>query len=234
MTVLKNILVIDDDIKVLELIEVYLNKEGYMVTLASSGEEGLKKFSETNPDLIILDIMMPGIDGREVCKKIRSVSDVPIIMLSARSEEFDKVLGLELGADDYVTKPFSPREITARAKAILRRTGTDYQEENNEKLRYPGLLIDRGRRVVEVFGKRVELTPKEYELLSFLALNHGHVFSREALYEKVWGYDYEGGVRTVDVHITRLRAKLNESEGEQKYLWTIWGVGYKFEVRKDV
>ncbi len=225
----KSVLIIDDDKKVLELIHAYLVKEGFVVYQAASGDEGLNKAGKVNPDIIILDIMMPGIDGKEVCKRLRSKSSVPIIMLSARSEEFDRVLGLELGADDYVTKPFSPREITARVKAILRRADGD-NGQIEDKLEFPGLLIDCKRRVVEVFGDRVDLTPKEYELLVFLATNYGQAFSRERLYEKVWGYSYEGGVRTVDVHITKLRSKLGEDKGPQKYIRTVWGMGYKFEV----
>lgn len=200
------ILLVDDDEKIREILRAYLQRDGYGVEEVADGEEALTAFDHTRPDLVILDLMLPGLDGWEVCKRIRAKSRVPIIMLTARGEEFDKVLGLELGADDYVSKPFSPRELTARVKAVLRRTDAGPSPE--ETLRFPDLEIDRASRRAFYNGKEVFLTPKEFDLLWFLASNPGRVFSREQLLEKVWGYDYFGDTRTVDTHIKRLREKL--------------------------
>lgn len=222
------ILVVDDDRRVLDLMSLYLNRDGYETITATDGETGLTEFRRQHPDLVILDIMMPGMDGWDVCRQIRQESSVPIIMLSAKGEELDKILGLELGADDYVTKPFSPREVTARVKAVLRRAGRNAAFRPDQKLEWADLVIDPAARVVTVRGKEVKLAPKEYDLLLYMARYPGQAFSREQLYDRVWGYDYYGGVRTVDVHITRLRNKIEKDPKNPQFLQTVWGVGYKF------
>lgn len=222
------ILVVDDDRRVLDLMSLYLNRDGYQTITATDGETGLAEFRRQHPALVILDIMMPGMDGWDVCREIRQESSVPIIMLSAKGEELDKILGLELGADDYVTKPFSPREVTARVKAVLRRAGRDASARTEKRLEWPDLVIDPAARVVEVRGKEVKLAPKEYDLLLYMARYPGQAFSREQLYDGVWGYEYYGGVRTVDVHITRLRNKIEKDPKNPQFLQTVWGVGYKF------
>ncbi|MCK8817638.1 response regulator transcription factor [Natroniella sulfidigena] len=222
----EKILVVDDDQNVIEILELYLSKEDFVVFSAQDGQEAIKEAKQKNPDLIILDIMMPKLDGLEVCKELRKDNEVPIILLSAKSEEFDRVLGLELGADDYVTKPFSPREVVARVKAILKRVNKSNQpEKNSELIKHPNLTINPKERRVVVDGEVIELSPKEYELLVLLAEHPSQVFKREQLCEKVWGLDYYGDLRTVDVHIKWLRDKL-----KQDYIKTVWGVGYKFEV----
>lgn len=225
-----NILVVDDERKIRELIRLYLEQEGYRVTEAANGREALDRLERETYDLIILDLMMPDIDGWTVCREVRKNSNVPMIMLTARGDEIDRVLGLELGADDYVVKPFSPRELVARIKAVLRRTVQE--EAPNNILRYDGLTIDPDSRRVEVLGRPVSLTPREYDLLYFLAQSPGRVYTREQLLEHVWGYEFFGEVRTVDTHITRLREKLARVEGAPQYISTVWGVGYKFEVGK--
>ncbi|MCK8824470.1 response regulator transcription factor [Fuchsiella alkaliacetigena] len=229
----KQILIVDDDENVIEILSLYLQKENYDLVVARDGEEAIKKAKEFEIDLIILDIMMPKLDGLEVCKKLRKKSEVPIILLSARGEEFDRVLGLEIGADDYVTKPFSPREVVARVKVILKRVskgevGLGEEKSSSELIEYPQLRINTKERKVEVQGEVVKLSPKEYELLLLLAQNPNQVFKRERLCEKVWGIDYYGDMRTVDVHVNWLRDKL-----ELGYISTVWGVGYKFEVPQN-
>ncbi|MBE3587750.1 MAG: response regulator transcription factor [Thermoanaerobacteraceae bacterium] len=228
---MKNILVVDDEVKIRELVKMYLEKEGFRVVEASDGAAALDYLAREPFDLVILDLMMPAVDGWAVCREIRKQDKpVAIIMLTARGEEIDRVLGLELGADDYVVKPFSPRELVARVKAVLRRTGKGEGRQEQELLRYNGLIIDSSSRKVEINGQPVNLTPKEYELLYFLAQSPGRVFTREQLLEKVWGYDFFGDMRTVDTHITRLREKLSRVTGAPQYIVTVWGVGYKFEV----
>ncbi|MDI3534116.1 MAG: two-component system, OmpR family, response regulator ResD [Thermosediminibacterales bacterium] len=222
------ILVVDDEEKILELVRLYLEKNGFKVFTANNGEEALKKVKEISPKLIILDIMLPKIDGLKVCQEIRKNYSIPIILLTAKGEEIDRVLGLEMGADDYVCKPFSPRELVARVKAILRRL--DSSVSDSKSLSYDGLNIDYDFRKVTVGGKEIKLSPKEFELLWFLAKNPGRVYSREQLLENVWGYVYLGDPRTVDTHVKRLRMKL-EKDGNQ-FIKTVWGVGYKFEVDK--
>ncbi|WP_027340713.1 response regulator transcription factor [Halonatronum saccharophilum] len=223
----KRILIIDDDKNVLEILSLYLKRDNFEVMMAKDGEEGLDKAKEFNPNLIILDIMMPKIDGLEVVKSLRKDNEVPVILLSAKGEEFDRVLGLELGADDYVTKPFSPREVIARVKAILKRVN---RLENNKKdlISYPNLIVHPKDRSVEVKGEEVDLSPKEYELLLLLARHPKQVFKREVLCDRIWGMDYYGDTRTVDVHINWLRDKIGLD-----YIKTVWGVGYKFEVKVD-
>jgi phosphate regulon transcriptional regulator PhoB len=225
----RKVLVVDDEESVRELIELYLTKEGFDVILAKDGREALRLNGEHHPDLIVLDLMLPGLDGWEVCKQIRSASRVPIIMLTARSEEVDRVVGLELGADDYVVKPFSPREMVARVKAVLRR-GTAGPEEQ-ETLTFPGLRIDRTQHRLEVDRDEVHLTPTEFRLLWCLASQPGRVFSRAELLDKIWGYDSESDARTIDVHIKRLRQKTRAAEKRSFAITTVWGLGYKFETR---
>lgn len=224
------ILVVDDEKRIVDLVKIYLEKEGFSVDEAFDGQQALDKISSSSYDLIILDLMLPVVDGWTVCKNIRQKYDTPIIMLTARGEEFDKVLGFELGADDYVVKPFSPRELTARVKALLRRI-VSKEDEESEILAFPDLIIDPISRVVKVNEKEVALTPKEFDLLYFLAKNKGKVFSREKLLKEVWGYDFYGSLRTIDTHVKQLREKLRRSKAAS-YISTIWGIGYKFEVEK--
>ncbi len=223
------ILIVDDDRGIIELIRLYLEKEGFECILAENGKIALEEFSKSAPDLIILDIMMPEVDGWQVCREIRKTSETPIIMLTAKGETFDKVLGLELGADDYMVKPFETKEIIARIKAVLRRSETK-PDAKTEEVSFPGLLVNLSNYELKINDKITEVPPKELELLYFLASNPNRVFTREQLLEEVWGFDYFGDSRTVDVHIKRLREKL-EGINENWQLKTVWGVGYKFEVR---
>lgn len=223
------ILVVDDDTNISELISLYLNKEGYETKEVANGKTALEVFGEYKPDLVLLDVMLPGADGYDVCKEIRKKSRTPIIMLTAKGEVFDKVLGLELGADDYMVKPFDPKELMARVKAVLRRNIQSIEEEENQKNRIvlDNLIIDKDNYSVTYEGNLVELPPKELEVLYFLASHPKQVFTREQLLDKIWGYDFVGDTRTVDVHIKRLRDKF---EGEHSWsIKTVWGVGYKFE-----
>ena len=223
------ILIVDDESNIVELIRLYLEKEGFFTVSAKNGTEALAKFRSENPDLIILDIMIPEPDGWQVCREIRRSSNVPIIMLTAKSETYDKVLGLELGADDYLTKPFEAKELVARVKAVLRRTETK-EGEQKKVITFENLSINIDNYELEINGKLIDVPPKELELLYFLASNPNRVYTREQLLEEVWGFDYFGDSRTVDVHIKRLREKLESVEGNWQ-LKTVWGVGYKFEVR---
>ncbi len=221
------ILIVDDDKNIVELISLYLEKEGYDTKKAYTGTDALNIFLSYEPHLILLDIMLPGMDGYDVCKEIRKTSNVPIIMLTAKGETFDKVLGLELGADDYMVKPFDTKELTARVKAVLRRSQTKQTDSNQNKLEFDNLLIDMNNYSVVYRGKVIELPPKELEVLFFLASNPNQVFTREQLLDQIWGYDFIGDTRTVDVHIKRLRDKIH---GEEPWaIKTVWGVGYKFE-----
>ncbi len=222
------ILIVDDESNIIELIRLYLEKEGFDTAIAKSGDEALSKFRIEKPDLIILDIMIPEPDGWQVCREIRQNSNVPIIMLTAKSETFDKVLGLELGADDYLTKPFEAKELVARVKAVLRRTDT--KEPEKKQIAYSGLTVNIENYELTINGVLTDVPPKELELLYFLASNPNRVYTREQLLEEVWGFDYFGDSRTVDVHIKRLREKL-EGVSDSWSLKTVWGVGYKFEVR---
>ena len=223
------ILIVDDDRGIIELMRLYLEKEGFECILAENGKIALEKFAVSSPDLIILDIMMPEIDGWQVCREIRKTSNIPIIMLTAKGETFDKVLGLELGADDYMVKPFETKELIARIKAVLRRTESK-PESKTEEVSFPGLLVNLSNYELKINDNIIEVPPQELELLYFLASNPNRVFTREQLLEEVWGFDYFGDSRTVDVHIKRLREKL-EGINESWQLKTVWGVGYKFEVR---
>lgn len=231
----RKILVVDDEENIRELVKFNLEKEGYQVITASDGNEAIKVAREQLPDLIILDIMLPGMDGLEVCRNISncpSTKGIPIIMLSAKGEELDKVLGLEMGADDYVTKPFSPRELVARVRARLRRNAEvieNIQPDYQNRFSIGGLVIDEDRFQITVNGVKQDLTPKEFELLRFLARHPGKVFTRDYLLEKIWGYDYTGDSRTVDVHIRHIRKKLEQSPGSPQLIETVRGVGYRFK-----
>ena len=226
------ILVADDDLNICELLRLYLEKEGFEVVMAHDGEEAVAKFESEKPSLILLDIMMPKLDGWQVCRQIRQKSDCPIIMLTAKGETFDKVLGLELGADDYVVKPFDTKEIVARIKAVLRRSGPAGNTTGEVKeVSYDKLTVNMTRYELKVDGKVVDAPPKELELLFHLASNPNRVFTRDQLLDEVWGFEYYGDSRTVDVHIKRLREKL-EGVSDQWSLKTVWGVGYKFEVKE--
>lgn len=223
------ILIADDEKNIVELAKLYLERDGFVTVCAYDGEEAISVFAKESPELIILDIMMPKIDGWQVCREIRKTSQIPIIMLTAKSDTFDKVLGLELGADDYMTKPFEPKELVARVKAVLRRSETLKDTEKKE-VSFPNLSINIENYELKINGETVEAPPKEIELLYFLAQNPNKVYTREQLLDKVWGFDYFGDSRTVDVHIKRLRQKL-EAAHENWQLKTVWGVGYKFEVK---
>lgn len=226
------ILVVDDEDRIRNILKMYLGKEGFAIEEAPDGRAALDKINRENFDLIILDIMMPGLDGWAVCREIRAKSNLPIIMLTAREEEADRILGLELGADDYVVKPFSPREVVARAKAVLRRTAADGKNSDSpeDAITYPGIEINSKTREIKVEGQPVKLTVKEFNLLFLMARNCGRAFTRDELLQAVWGYDYYGDTRTVDTHVNRLRDKLAAIPGSKNYVSTVWGVGYKFEV----
>lgn len=234
----QKILIVDDDNNIAELISLYLMKECFDTMIVEDGEQALEQFAQYQPNLILLDLMLPGIDGYQVCREIRRTSNVPIIMLSAKGEVFDKVLGLELGADDYMIKPFDSKELVARVKAVLRRAQaqaaslvTSLPAENvGEYVEYPDLLINLTNYSVIYKGKNIDMPPKELELLYFLASSPNQVFTREQLLDHIWGYEYVGDTRTVDVHIKRIREKIHDNE-----YWsisTVWSIGYKFGVKK--
>ena len=225
------IMVADDDTNICELLRLYLEKEGYTVTLAHDGESAVEQFFADTPDLLLLDIMMPRLDGWQVCREIRKKSNTPIIMLTAKGETFDKVLGLELGADDYVVKPFETKEIVARIKAVLRRTTSTATAAEVKEVSYDKLTVNMTRYELKVDGRVVDTPPKELELLFHLASNPNRVYTRDQLLDEVWGFEYYGDSRTVDVHVKRLREKL-EGVSDQWSLKTVWGVGYKVEVKE--
>lgn len=228
------ILIVDDEVNICELIRLYVEKEGYEAVIATDGEEAIEKFKSTAPGLILLDVMLPKKDGWQVCREIRTVDNTPIIMLTAKGETFDKVLGLELGADDYIVKPFEPKELVARIKAVLRRSEMNVPQEEDEKedvLEFDGLRISQATYDIYLDGKKIEMPPKEFELLHFLAKNTNKVYTRDQLLDEIWGYEFFGDSRTVDVHIKRIREKI-ETEGKNWQLKTVWGVGYKFEVEQ--
>ena len=222
----KKILIVEDDGNIRELLRLYLEREGYEITEAENGEEGVAQWRKVNPDMILLDVMMPVMDGWEVCKIIRAESKVPIIILTAKGETFDKVNGLEMGADDYIVKPLEMREVVARVRAVFRR----FAPEDSGKISFDKLTIDKQAYDLIIDGKRVDAPPKEIELLYFLAFSPNRVFTRAQLLDDVWGFDYFGDTRTVDVHVKRLREKL-EGVSDKWELKTVWGVGYKFETR---
>ena len=222
------VLVVEDDRNIAELLQLYLEKEGYAVTIAGDGGQGMAKFRAIQPDLVLLDVMMPVMDGWAVCNAIRAESQTPIIMLTAKGETSDKVQGLKAGADDYITKPFEMREVLARIEAVLRRTATTTADNNPRRLVYDKLVIDMEAFELIIDGKKVDAPPKEMELLFYLASSPNRVYTRNQLLDEVWGFDYFGDSRTVDVHVKRLREKL-EGVSENWSLKTVWGVGYKFE-----
>lgn len=223
------ILVVDDDTNICELLRLYLEKEGFETVVANDGEQAVEYATEYKPDLILLDIMLPKLDGWQVCRQIRKTLETPIIMLTAKGETFDKILGLELGADDYVTKPFDTKEVIARVKAVLRRSN-DNEKSAMQEVKYDKLKINLTNYELEVDGNRIDTPPKELELIYHLASNPNRVYTRDQLLDEVWGFDYYGDSRTVDVHVKRLREKLENISPEWS-LKTVWGVGYKFEVK---
>ena len=233
MAVKQKILIVDDDNNIAELISLYLTKECYDTKIVNDGEQALIAFEHYKPNMLLLDLMLPGIDGYQVCREIRAKSDVPIIMLSAKGEVFDKVLGLELGADDYILKPFASKELVARVKAVLRRfqpaKPEAYASVDIKCVEYPGLIVNLSNYSVTYDGQQIDMPPKELELLYFLASSPNQVFTREQLLDNIWGYEYVGDTRTVDVHVKRLREKIKD-----KPTWriaTVWGIGFKFEVK---
>lgn len=217
------ILIIEDDKNLLDIVNTYLQSEGFDTVTANDGKDGMKLFNEKNPSLILLDVMLPDMDGRSILKEIRSISDIPVLMMTARGEEYDRIMGFELGADDYIVKPFSPKELVARCRAILRRV---YPETSDRNLTFKGIEIDEVSREAYADGKRLDLTPKEFELLKYLTVNKGRALSREKILNDVWGYDFYGDLRTVDTHIKQLREKLGNKKSLIK---TVWGIGYKLE-----
>lgn len=224
------ILIVDDDENICELLRLYLNKDGYETIVANDGRQAVEFAEKFSPDLVLLDIMLPELDGWQVCREIRKNSEVPIIMLTAKSETFDKILGLELGADDYVTKPFDTKEIVARIKAVLRRSNDNDKQAKIAEVRFDKLKINLTNYELVVNDVRIDTPPKELELIYHLASNPNRVYTRDQLLDEVWGFDYYGDSRTVDVHVKRLREKL-ENVSEEWSLKTVWGVGYKFEVK---
>ena len=225
-----SVLIVEDDKNIQELLQLYLEKEGYAVTVAGDGGQGLAKFRAIKPDLVLLDVMMPVMDGWEVCKTIRSESRTPVIMLTAKGELDDKITGLKAGADDYITKPFEMRELIARIEAVLRRSEGNSTEQKARRLVFDKLIIDMDAFELYVDGKKIDTPPKEMELLFYLASSPNRVYTRNQLLDEVWGFDYFGDSRTVDVHVKRLREKL-EGVSEKWCLRTVWGVGYKFEAQ---
>ena len=225
------ILLVDDDPNIRNLVNLYLVKEGFEVDMADRGDIALQQFRQSPPNLMLLDVMLPGMDGWQVLREARKTSGVPIIMLTAKDETFDKVLGLELGADDYIAKPFDMKELVARIKAVVRRYQAPEATDAAKELVFPGLTVNISQYAVTYLGKPLEMPPKELELLNFLASHPNQVFTREQLLEQVWGYDFFGDSRTVDVHVKRLREKLTEGESMGWQIKTVWGVGYKFEVK---
>lgn len=235
---MKKVLVVDDDPNIVEVLRLYFDKDGFAVISCLTGERAVDTFFASKPDLVVLDLMLPGKDGYDICREIRKTSDVPIIMLTARTDTLDKVVGLELGADDYVQKPFEPKELLARVKAVIRRVEKRDEVipvqpvpvDSGEVVQYKGLIVDKARYVVLVDDQEIEMPPKELELLFFLASHPNRVFTREQLLENVWGYDFYGESRTVDVHVKRIREKIEDPRKDVNWqIKTVWGVGYKFE-----
>jgi two-component system, OmpR family, alkaline phosphatase synthesis response regulator PhoP len=225
----QKVLVVEDEASIASFVSLYLKNAGYLVRAVGTGEDALVQTQSERPDLIVLDLMLPDVDGIEVCRRIRKSSDVPILMLTARDEDVDKIIGLEVGADDYLTKPFNPRELVARVKSILRRSVPERREIETKQLTHGDLAIDAGRREVRVSGNEVQLAPKEFDLLWELLDHRGLVLTRDQLLERVWGYTFAGDTRTVDVHVRQLRRKL----GEASPIVTVWGVGYKVAPTRD-
>ena len=235
MTEKQRILIVDDDANIADILSLYLTKECFDTRIVGNGEQAIDEFNTYNPDLVLLDIMLPGMDGYAVCREIRKTSMIPIIMLSAKGEVFDRVLGLELGADDYIIKPFDSKELVARVKAVLRRSkiavrNTEIpQSEDDEYVSYPDLIVNMSNYSVIYFGKKLDMPPKELELLYYLASHPNQVFNRDQLLDAIWGYEYAVDTRTVDVHIRRLREKLENNPSEPRYVRTKWGAGYYFQ-----
>ena len=227
----QKILIADDEAQIREILKIYFEKEGFEVIEAEDGAAAILKVQSEKPDILLLDIMMPVLDGIEVCKQVRKMSDLPIIMVTAKDEDDDRIAGLEIGADDYITKPFNSREVVARVKAVLRRAGTQEKKGDASRIVYDGLIIDMDQYQVTAFGHKMTFTTKEMELLWCLASNPGKAFSRNQLLETIWGYSYYGDTRTVDTHIKRIRQRLNIPEDSKWDITTIWGVGYKFEIK---
>jgi DNA-binding response OmpR family regulator len=225
----QSVLVVEDESSIASFVALYLKNAGYTVRTAATGNEALAQFQASPPGLIVLDLMLPDIDGIEICRRIRKTSDVPILMLTARDEDVDKIIGLEVGADDYLTKPFNPRELVARVKSILRRSSPERRQIESKQLRHGQLLVDAGRREVRVGEEEIQLAPKEFDLLWELLDHRGLVLTRDQLLERVWGYTFAGDTRTVDVHVRQLRRKL----GDASPIVTVWGVGYKVAPAKD-
>lgn len=229
---LEKILIVDDDKNICDVLRLYLEKEGYAVILSHDGNEAVVKFNALKPDLVLLDIMLPGMDGLQVCREIRKKSSVPIIMITAKGETIDKVIGLEIGGDDYIVKPFDAKEVIARINAIARRVGSNTSEPETREVKYDNLSVNMTRYELKVDGKVIDTPPKELELLYYLASNPNRVYTRDQLLDEVWGFDYYGDSRTIDVHIKRLREKL-EGVSDKWSLKTVWGVGYKFELNEE-
>lgn len=229
---LEKILIVDDDKNICDVLRLYLEKEGYGVILSHDGNEAVVKFNALKPDLVLLDIMLPGMDGLQVCREIRKKSSVPIIMITAKGETIDKVIGLEIGGDDYIVKPFDAKEVIARINAIARRVGSNTSEPETREVKYDNLSVNMTRYELKVDGKVIDTPPKELELLYYLASNPNRVYTRDQLLDEVWGFDYYGDSRTIDVHIKRLREKL-EGVSDKWSLKTVWGVGYKFELNEE-
>lgn len=234
---MKKVLIVDDDPSIVEVLRLYFDKDGFAVISCLAGDKALDTFQVTSPDIVVLDLMLPGKSGYDVCREIRKISDVPIIMLTARTDVTDVIIGLELGSDDYMEKPFEPKELLARVKAVLRRMekqvldDVEQKDKSSEIVEYQNLVVDKARYVVLVGGKEVEMPPKELELLFFLSSNPNRVFTREQILENVWGYDFYGESRTVDVHVKRIREKVESISAPTDWqIKTVWGVGYKFEV----
>ena len=225
----QTVLVVEDESSIASFVALYLKNAGYAVRTAATGSEALSQVAADQPTLIVLDLMLPDIDGIEVCRRIRKSSDIPILMLTARDEDVDKIIGLEVGADDYLTKPFNPRELVARVKSILRRAGPERREIESKQLTHGNLLVDAGRREVRVGDEEIQLAPKEFDLLWELLDHRGLVLTRDQLLERVWGYTFAGDTRTVDVHVRQLRRKL----GDASPIVTVWGVGYKVTPAKS-
>lgn len=226
------VLIIEDEQKVAAVVKAYLERDGFLVTIADNGLNGLNIFHKENPDIVILDVMLPGMDGFEICREIRKIGPTPIIMLTARVDETDRVAGLELGADDYVCKPFSPRELVARVKAVLRRHKSSENVSAHQRRTFPGLIIDLDQRRAIAGQVEMQLTLKEFDLLAYLTEHPGQVYTREMIYDRVWSADSLGDLRTVDVHVTRLRNKLERAAGH-RFIETVWGLGYSFREKAD-
>ena len=221
------VLIVEDDPHTVEVVQLYLRRDGHQVISAADGREGLRLAREAQADLVVLDLMLPGMDGIEVCRLLRGESEVPIVMLTARVEEEDRLAGLDMGADDYVTKPSSPRELAARIRAVLRRSARDVVDSGPEELAYGGIAVNRPRRTVNIGDTPVRLTPTEFRLLVLMMREPGRIFSRDQIIDRVFGYDFEGFDRTVDVHISSLRRKLEGPRPERRYIHTVYGIGYK-------